>query len=85
MTKEIGSFNNASGAFVNATSAPPSGRYPVTDPSAIDTTELAAVAGWEIIQAFYANLPQLAPSVNGNVFNLWTESYGGHYGYAMID
>lgn len=84
MTEELGSPNNVSGAFTNASQAPPIGRYPVTDPSAIDTTDLAAVAGWEIIQAFYANLPQLAPSVTDKVFNLWTESYGGHYGPAFF-
>lgn len=84
MEEEIGSANNVSGAFVNATAAPPTGRYPVTDPLAIDTTQLAAVAGYEILQAFYANLPQLAPTVTSKVFNLWTESYGGHYGPAFF-
>ena len=74
--EEIGSFNNISGSFENATVAPPTGRFPVTDPTAIDTTMLAAIAGYEIIQAFYSNLPQLDSNTTSKVFNLWTESYG---------
>ena len=82
--EEIGSMNNVSGSFVNASEAPPTGRYPVIDPLAIDTTQLAAMAGWEIIQAFYSNLPQLDATTGSKVFNLWTESYGGHYGPAFF-
>ena len=84
-SEEIGSQNNVTGAFQNASVAPPDGRYPITDPLAIDTTQLAAVAGWEIIQAFYANLPQLDGAVASKDFNLWTESYGGHYGPAFFN
>ena len=84
MEEEVGSFNNVSGAFVNASDAPPTGRYPVTDPLAIDTTQAAAVAGWEIIQAFYSNIDALDPKADSKVFNLWTESYGGHYGPAFF-
>lgn len=84
MEEAIGSMNNVSGSFQNASVAPPTGRYPITDPLAIDTTQLAAVAGWEIIQAFYSNLPQLDPTVGSKEFNLWTESYGGHYGYVVF-
>lgn len=80
MEEEIGSFNNVSGAFVNASSAPATGRWPVTDPLAIDTTELAAIAAWHIIQGLYSGLPRLASDVKSVEFNLWTESYGGHYG-----
>lgn len=42
-----------------------------------DTTELAAVAAWEVLQGFYAALPQLDAKVHSTKFNLWTESYGG--------
>ncbi|KAI9666958.1 MAG: hypothetical protein M1831_001463 [Alyxoria varia] len=83
--EQIGSANNISGAFQNASVAPPDGRYPTTVPLEIDTTELAAIAGWEIIQAFYSNLPKLSPSTKSKEFNLWTESYGGHYGPAFFD
>ena len=80
----IGSLNNVTGSFQNASAGPPDGRYPVIDPLLIDTTQLAAEAGWEIIQAFYSNLPHLAPDVPSKEFNLWTESYGGHYGPAFF-
>lgn len=85
MEEEIGSMNNVSGSFVNSSEAPPTGRYPVTDPLAIDTTMLAAIAGYEIIQAFYSNLPSLDSDTSSKIFNLWTESYGGHYGPAFFD
>jgi carboxypeptidase D len=38
---------------------------------------LAAVAAWEVMQAFYSALPQLDSKVESTQFNLWTESYGG--------
>jgi len=80
MEEELGSFNNVSGAFVNASSQPATGRWPVTDPLAIDTTQLAAMSAWHIIQGLYSALPRLASDVRSVEFNLWTESYGGHYG-----
>ena len=61
------------------------GRYPVINASAIDTTELAAMAAWEIVQGFYSALPQLDGEVHSTEFNLATESYGGHYGPAFFD
>jgi hypothetical protein len=83
-----GSFANWSGTFLN-TSYPgyhtPSGTYPILDPideGTIDTSDLAAIAAWHTLQAFLEGLP----SLEGNRadcprnFNLWTESYGGHYG-----
>lgn len=76
MEEEIGSLNNVSATFQNASVAPPDGRYPITDANAIDTTDLAAVAGYEIIQAFYANLPKLDSKVDSRIFHFWTESYG---------
>lgn len=83
--EEIGSYANVSGAFVNATVQPPTGRWPVIDPTAIDTTDLAAIAGYEIIQALYSGLPRLASEVKSTEFNLATESYGGHYGPAFYN
>jgi hypothetical protein len=38
----------------------------------IDTTELAAIAAWEILQGFYELLPQLDSEVESKEFNLWT-------------
>ena len=84
--EEIGSLNQVTGGFVNATEAPPTGRYPILDPineGDIDTTELAAIAAWEILQGFLGALPQLDPGVQAGAdckekkFNLATESYGG--------
>lgn len=80
--KEPGSLSNITGAFQ---SEPVDGRYPTINASAIDTTDLAAVAAWEVIQAFYAELPQLDSNVSSTKFNLATESYGGHYGPAFFN
>ncbi|KAB8346155.1 hypothetical protein FH972_023201 [Carpinus fangiana] len=84
-TEQKGSFDNVTGVFVNASVQTPTGRWPVIDATAIDTTELAAVAAYEIIQAFYSGLPRLASNVKSTEFNLATESYGGHYGPAFYD
>ncbi|KAL8243701.1 hypothetical protein R6Q59_009959 [Mikania micrantha] len=70
---------------LNASQAPPNGRYPTFDPYKLDTTDLAAVAAWEVIQAFYEILPSLDSNVTSKVFNLATESYGGHYGPAFFN
>lgn len=78
--EEIGSIDPYDYETVNATQAPPTGRWPVGDVDALDTTDLAAVAAWHVLQAFYSALPQLESEVKSTVFNLWTESYGGHYG-----
>ena len=72
------------GMFVNSTVEPANGRYPVGDVTTIDTTDKAAVATYHILQAFYSALPQLDNKVQSKVFNLWTESYGGHYGPAFF-
>ncbi|KAF2143268.1 uncharacterized protein K452DRAFT_247675 [Aplosporella prunicola CBS 121167] len=74
-----------SGAFVNASEAEPTGTWPVVDASILDTTDLAAVATWHVLQGFYSALPQLDSEVNSKVFNLYTESYGGHYGPAFYN
>ncbi|KAI9724216.1 MAG: hypothetical protein M1828_003961 [Chrysothrix sp. TS-e1954] len=85
MTEEVGSIlNDTTGGLANASVETPDGRFPTTDPLAIDTTQLAAMAGYEIIQGFYSALPQLDSAVKSTEFNLWTESYGGHYGPAFF-
>lgn len=83
--KEPGSLDPYFGAFLNASEAPVTGRFPVINDTAISTTDLAAVAAWEVIQGFYSALPQLAPDVKSKVFNLATESYGGHYGPSFFN
>lgn len=80
-TAEPGSFDDITGAFENVTvGGPATGRWPVVDATILDTTELAAVAAYHILQGFYSALPQLDPEVGSKEFHLWTESYGGHYG-----
>ncbi|KAG4029948.1 hypothetical protein MFRU_014g02390 [Monilinia fructicola] len=82
----VGSVNPYTGAFENASFAGAQGRYPVINATALDTTDLAAVAAWHVLQGFLGGLPQLDPIVNltsKKEFNLWTESYGGHYGPAF--
>lgn len=76
-TKGPGSLDPYFGSVVNASEAPPNGRYPFINATEIDTTDLAAMAAWEVIQGFYSALPQLAPNVSSTEFNLATESYGG--------
>lgn len=53
----------------------------------IDTTDLAAMAAWEVLQGFLEGLPQLQANraTQPKKFNLWTESYGGHYGPSFFD
>jgi len=79
-TAEVGSYDNETGDFLNVSQAMPDGRYSSVDPYRTDTTYLAAVGAWEILQGFLANLPTLDNEVTNKTFNLWTESYGGHYG-----
>ncbi|KAI9832744.1 MAG: hypothetical protein M1826_001303 [Phylliscum demangeonii] len=78
--EEPGTRNNLTGDFQPASVAGINGEYAVINASAIDTTDLAAVAAWHILQGFYSALPQLDANVTSKDFNLWTESYGGHYG-----
>ena len=54
--------------------------WPIINATAIDNTELAAVAAWHTIQAFFSNLDHLDSKIKSKSFNLWTESYGGHCG-----
>jgi carboxypeptidase D len=83
--EEDGSLNAFTGVFVNSSVEPADGRYPVGDVTALDTTDKAAVAAWHILQAFLSALPQLDCAVESREFNLWTESYGGHYGPAFFN
>lgn len=77
-TKAPGSLNDL-GFVLNASEATPDGRFPYINATEIDTTQLAAVAAWEVIQGFYGALPQLDSNVSSKVFNLATESYGGKH------
>jgi carboxypeptidase C (cathepsin A) len=80
-----GSFSDVSGEFLNTSYAPATGRYPTGDVFALDTTDAAAMAAYHVLQGFYSALPQLDSEVKSKVFNLWTESYGGHYGPAFYN
>ena len=81
---EKGSLDPITGAYLNSSQANVTGTWPILDPidqGTIDTTDLAAIACWHILQGFLSGLSTLAADVNGvKDFNLWTESYGGHYG-----
>ena len=86
--EELGSLNPFTGEQENASFAGIDGRYPVINASEIDTTDLAAIATWHVLQGFLSALPQLDAGVGaptGKTFNLWTESYGGHYGPAFYN
>ena len=37
------------------------------------------------MQGFLGGLPQLDSTIKSKDFNLWTESYGGHYGPAFFN
>ncbi|KAL8907947.1 MAG: hypothetical protein Q9207_001093 [Kuettlingeria erythrocarpa] len=79
--QEAGSLNPYTGEFENSTFGV-TGRWPVINATELDTTDLSAIATWHVLQGFLANLPQLDAKFGGppKTFNLWTESYGGHYG-----
>ncbi|KAL8674986.1 MAG: hypothetical protein Q9168_000580 [Polycauliona sp. 1 TL-2023] len=83
---EPGSLNPFTGETENATYGV-SGRWPVINAAELDTTDLAAIATWHVLQGFLANLPQLDSKLGSDTktFNLWTESYGGHYGPAFFN
>ncbi|KAJ5658097.1 Peptidase S10 serine carboxypeptidase [Penicillium longicatenatum] len=83
--EEAGSLNPITGSFEPVKVAGAQGRYPVINASMIDTTNLAAEAAWEVLQGFLGALPKLDSKIKSKEFNLWTESYGGHYGPAFFD
>ncbi|KAK7546083.1 Alpha/Beta hydrolase protein [Phyllosticta citricarpa] len=80
-----GSFNNVTGSFVADNSGSDYGRWPVINATELDTTDLSAVATYHVLQGFLSALPQLDSGVKSKEFNLWTESYGGHYGPAFFN
>lgn len=85
--EELGSLNPYTGEQENS-SYGIDGRWPVINASLLDTTDLAAIATWHVLQGFLSALPQLDSGVGaplGKTFNLWTESYGGHYGPAFYN
>jgi carboxypeptidase C (cathepsin A) len=79
----VGVIDPNTGFPVNSSS--PTGRYSSGDPYITDTTALAANVTWEVLQAFIQALPCLDETVKSRSFNLWTESYGGHYGPGFFD
>lgn len=64
---------------------PTFGKWPLINASATDTTALAAPAAYHTIQALFGALPQFGSKIQSKSFNLWTESYGGHYGPLFYD
>jgi carboxypeptidase C (cathepsin A) len=88
----VGSFNSFSEDFhYNSSEWPATGRWPLLEPlntGTIDTTDLAAVAVWHVFQALLATIPKfdakLGDLIAARDFNLFTESYGGHYGPAFF-
>ena len=69
-----GSLNSDTGLPQNASFGPVDGEYSVVDPLSIDTTDLAAIGTWNVLQGFLSALPQLDGQVASRTFNLWTES-----------
>lgn len=48
------------------------GRWSVIDPTKEDTSRLAAITCWEVVQGFYDALPQLSSSNISSIdFHLW--------------
>lgn len=85
-----GSLGNYTGGFLNASQADPTGIWSTLVPDnegEIDTTDLAAMSAWHVLQGFLEGLPQLRGNrvKTPRKFNLWTESYGGHYGPAFFN
>lgn len=81
----VGSFNNVTGSFVADHSGFDYGRWPVINATELDTTDLSAVATYHVLQGFLSALPRLDSGIKSKEFNLWTESYGGHYGPAFFN
>lgn len=80
-----GSLNPFTGEVENSTFGGVSGEWSIEDADKLGTTELAAVATWHALQGLLGDLPQLDNKVENKTFNLWTESYGGHYGPAFFN
>jgi len=86
-----GSLGNYTASFYNSSQASPvTGTYPILEPvneGEIDTTDLAAMSAWHVMQGFLQGLPYLTQNraYEPKTFNLWTESYGGHYGPSFFN
>jgi len=44
--------------------------------STVDTTQAAAEAAWEVLQAVLSKLPETSRNTTSRAFHLWTERYG---------
>ncbi len=64
---------SVNGDFENSSFVAAQGRYPVINATALDTTELSAVAAWHVLQGFLGGLLQLDSEIKSKEFNLWTE------------
>ncbi|KAI9838451.1 MAG: hypothetical protein M1837_002473 [Sclerophora amabilis] len=80
-----GTINVNNGDYEEPSFGGINGRYPIINATEVDTTDLAAVAAWHVLQGFLSNLPHLNSEIESKEFNLWTESYGGHYGPAFFN
>ncbi|EEQ92086.2 carboxypeptidase D [Blastomyces dermatitidis ER-3] len=84
-TTQFGSMNNITGDIEPETVAGVQGRFAeASGHPMIDTTDKAAVMVWDVLQGFYSAIPQLDSKIKSRSFNLWTESYGGHYGPSFL-
>lgn len=72
------------GVVENASFAGAQGEYPVINATALDTTDLAAVAAWHVLQGFLGALPQLDGEITSKEFNLWTERYLANSPYLFM-
>ena len=79
------SVNQDTGLPQNASYGPVDGEYAFIDPLKVDTTDLAAAGTWDILQGLLDALPEFDSAVQNRTFNLWTESYGGHYGPSFFN
>ncbi|KAF2090727.1 peptidase S10, serine carboxypeptidase [Saccharata proteae CBS 121410] len=84
-SEKTGCYDSSNGKYVDCPE--PDGRYAYNDPYAYPTTDLAAAGAWQVLQGLLSDLPQLDPDLRTEdvKFNLWTESYGGHYGPAFYN
>lgn len=87
-TESLGSHDAFTGGFVEGTGYDNVGRFPSLNKKVeIDTTDRAAIATWHVLQGLLSGLEMMSPTLahRSNLeFNLWTESYGGHYGPAFF-
>ncbi|KAH8652102.1 carboxypeptidase 2 [Xylariales sp. PMI_506] len=81
---EVVGIMNLTTGFPQA-SSDPDGRWPAVDPYRYGSTALAAKGTWEVLQGFFEELPSLDSKIKSRSFNLFTESYGGHYGPGFFE